>query len=245
MWFVLSLFPLYFIVRRWRESSQRAQALFDYTLAESLRKGGDSRGALKLFDRILSHACSDDLLWRAHAGRSLALLARGDAAQALDAANKSLELAQAVSAKKDARAAKEKAAKGASHADEAEEELGPDVDPFLRAPISLALLHYQRGLIADGLGDTKLANADFTAAVALEPEHGFIEGYVARRQFEERLVRGSTKVDTEGDAPAAKGSNVNKRLNVSSTSTASSTNSPLPSSKAVKQPASASKTKAN
>ena len=190
IWSILSLFPITFIYLRWRDSTARARSIFDFTLAESLRKGGDGVGALKLYDQILSKSCGPHLLWRAHAGRGQALLMKGDTAQAMVSANKSLALAMEQKKIRDAADAKAMAKHGGAAPDPVVVDDNPDIDPFLTAPISIARLHYERGLISDTLGDVALADADYAAALALEPEKDFVEGYVARRAFDARLKSG-------------------------------------------------------
>lgn len=60
---LVSLPPAYWLYRRWRSSVQRNRALFDYTLAETLRKQGDAKASVALFDKILAHDCPEQLIW--------------------------------------------------------------------------------------------------------------------------------------------------------------------------------------
>jgi len=64
LWVALaSALPLWLIVRRWRASSQRAQALFTFTHAESLRARGDAKSSLVHYDTALKHSCPTQLVW--------------------------------------------------------------------------------------------------------------------------------------------------------------------------------------
>jgi tetratricopeptide (TPR) repeat protein len=164
---------------------------------------GDIRGAIKAYGNILSLSCPEQLVWRCHTGRSLALLARGEHTAALADADRALELAevQEIAADK-ARHAKEQAASAASSKktdaqviEAARPSTAEDdylLDPFLSLPqVSLALLHYRRGLILDAFSGDQAqpseALAAFRRADELEPARHFLVGHVARKQFEARL----------------------------------------------------------
>lgn len=134
----------------------------------------------------------------------MALLSRGDTSLALADANKAIELAEEL--QRQAQAQKEKlekqmaakAAAAASSSTSATASLSPpppasdpDTDPFLSLPeVSLALLHYQRGLVLDAMRESAAALDDMRRAAALEPDLAFVTGYVARRELQQRVQGG-------------------------------------------------------
>jgi tetratricopeptide (TPR) repeat protein len=175
---------------------------------------GDIRGAIKAYGNILSLSCPEQLVWRCHTGRSLALLARGEHTAALADADRALELAevQEIAADKARHAADAVSKKTDAEATEAARPSAAEddylLDPFLSLPqVSLALLHYRRGLILDAFSGDQAqpseALAAFRRADELEPARHFLVGHVARKQFEARLQQA---VEGESDgSPAASG----------------------------------------
>jgi hypothetical protein len=139
----------------------------------------------------------------------MALLSRGDTSLALADANKAIELAEELA--RQAQVQKEKlekqaAAKAAAAASSSTSATAapspsasdPDTDPFLSLPeVSLALLHYQRGLVLDAMRESAAALDDMRRAAALEPDLAFVTGYVARRELQQRVQGG--KDDAEQD----------------------------------------------
>src|SRR5689334_618971 len=107
---------------------------------------------------------------RCHSGRSQALVARGDVALALIDATEALTLAEAHLKRKAAAEAALKASSKGDAAPKPTSATSADVDPFSELPsISLAFLHYQRGLIHDALDNSSAALNDFKQSVSLEP----------------------------------------------------------------------------
>src|SRR5690349_7252797 len=99
---------------------------------------GDNRGAAAQYTKILAHSCPEQLVWRCHSGRALSSLAQKQPESALRDSERALTLAKAQVQ------ASPTVAVGVPAASIA---LNPDSDPFLSLPlVSLALLHYQRGL---------------------------------------------------------------------------------------------------
>jgi len=197
------------LVRRWLRAQQRAKALFDFTLAETLRKKGDNRGAIKAYDKILSLSCPEQLVWRCHSGRAMALLARKEHTAALADIDRALTLAaqeeQVAEKQRQAKATAAAAAAAAVAAKKKDDDAAAPPprarvtddedylnDPLLSLPrVSLALLHYQRGLILDATANKSAETlAAFRLAAQLEPELDFLVGHVARKRFEERLKQG-------------------------------------------------------
>jgi tetratricopeptide (TPR) repeat protein len=234
----LSLIPLYFLYRRFQTSNQRAAALFEYSLGENLRKGGDAKGALKTYDTILSRACTDSLLFRAHAGRAQALLALKNPKEALQAVDTAITLANVQELRFQARQITlERSGVAPPSASD-----NPDIDPFLHAAIPLGALHYSRACILDALERKDEADAEYEKACELDPSESFIFGYVAKREFADRRSKSKfapSKSKQQGGA--------SKRVNaagegVSATSTAGSKNvSPEPEPVAVAKEATPSK----
>lgn len=205
--FLLALLPAYWIIQRWRQSQQQARALFDFTLAETLRKQGKTKASVVQYDKVLKHSCPDQLVWRCYSGRSMSLLTRGDAALALIDATKAIELAEAQQLRSIALADKLKVAAAAATVSTTSTSSSsstiagvpmnsslsenPDLDPFLSLPsISLALLLHNRGLIFEslpGIVNRQQAQLDFARAAELEPNLAFCVGQKQLREMQERI----------------------------------------------------------
>lgn len=155
----------------------------------------------------------------------MSLLSRGDTSLALADANKAIELAEAL--QRQAQAQKEKmdkqmAARAAVAAGSSTAAIaapssppppppssGPDTDPFLDLPeVSLALLHYQRGLVLDAMRESAAALDDMRRAAALEPDLAFVTGYVARRELQQR-VQGKDDVEKDKSSSSSNNHSIN------------------------------------
>jgi len=199
---------LYIIARRWLAVQQRNQALFDFTLAETLRKQDDSVRSLRLYDKLLYNNldCPAELVWRCYYGRAACLLARRDAATAMKAIEKAITAAEKEIEKREERQnalerkeqddatsanrapPSQSSSQGKGKANVAADQLDSSLasDPFIDAPISLAPLYYQRALILDALTQHESADADYERALQLDPNATFVVGMAARRRLEER-----------------------------------------------------------
>ena len=163
---------------------------------------------------------------RCHNGRSQALLARGDAAAALLAANTALELAHVqaaatakAQAKADSAAAKKASATtnaaGLSSASSTPAPAvvvssDPDSDPFLSLlpSISFALLHYNRGLVLEALPgplNAAEASADFARAAEIDPSLDFIVGQRAQVEMRARIAKNKAAAAAAAAAEGKRG----------------------------------------